>query len=884
MSNDQYDQLSLDCINDWLCPACVSDELPFANSSASCLSEELSFAEESLTTDTFRPSPLDISKTSSPLDSCTNRVVFCHLNAQCLRNKMDELRSILTNAKRPAIFGISETWLESDVPDGEVAIPSYKLFRRDRKSRGGGVLLYVPERCKSKRRLDLEDDEIECVWVEVRLNKMTILLGNMYRPPNADLSVFSNFEVMMERVAAECRDVVLMGDLNINLLTPSSQTDRLLLITSENNLKQLISEPTRITDHSQTLLDVLFTSSPDVFSSSGATECVGSDHLMIFGEHKEEVKLPAKVCTVRSFKKCEEKALLSDLGSAPWQVMDSFDDVNDKLSYWMTLFLSVVDKHAPLMKVRMKTKNQDDDWIDSGLRSLMRSRNYYRKKHRKTRAEQDWHKFKAIRNEVNRRLRVAKSEYFRRVCKDISHQPRFTWRQLNTALGRKVNGAIDAINWGGRVLAQPSDIANGFVQHFSSSKQSSSTNLECHVQPILSKFSFIPVSEEDVLKKLSQLDERKATGPDSLSAKLLRMVAPAISNSLTSILNASLSQGHFPTEWKEANVTPVPKSGDRNEVNNYRPVSVIPVLAKVFECIVYDQLFEYVEKNRILNEEQAGFRPNRSTQDVLLRATDDWKKALDLGQIVATVMIDLSKAFDTINHDLLLRKLNAYGIQNAELAWFTDYLSGRKQRVVLNSVPSEWARVTMGVPQGSILGPLLFLLFVNDLPDVVQETSINLFADDTAIYSADSDPSVLGERVEKDLGRVALWIHSNGLRLNVAKTQLMVLSRRGRREEADSVRVKIGEVELQQQSCVRYLGVEIDRDLTWKAHIQKVYNQCMGKLAAIRRAGSYLPCHIRKLLYQAFVLPHLDYCSVVWNSCGATLGKRIERVQNYALR
>ena len=216
VSNDQYDQLSLDCINDWLCPACVSEELPFANSSASCISEELSSAKESLTTDTF------------------------------------QLRSILTNAKRPAIFGISETWLESDVPDVEVAIPSYKLFRRDCKSRGGGVLVYVPERCKSKRRLDLEDDEIECVWVEVRLNKMTILLGNMYRPPNADLSVLSNFEAMMERVAAECRDVVLMGDLNINLLAQSSQSSRLLLITSENNLEQLTSEPTRITDHSQT--------------------------------------------------------------------------------------------------------------------------------------------------------------------------------------------------------------------------------------------------------------------------------------------------------------------------------------------------------------------------------------------------------------------------------------------------------------------------------------------------------------------------------------------------------------------------------------------------------------------------------------------------------
>ena len=300
--------------------------------------------------------------------------------------------------------------------------------------------------------------------------------------------------------------------------------------------------------------------------------------------------------------------------------------------------------------------------------------------------------------------------------------------------------AIGEINWDGRVLVQPSDIANGFVQHFSSTKQAPPTNLECHVQPIPTSFSFIPVLEEDVLKKLAKLDVKKATGPDRISAKLLRIVAPAISTSLTSIFNASLSQGCFLTVWKEANVTPVPTSGDRHEVNNYRPVSVLPVLAKIFEGIDHDQLFRYQEKNKILCEEQAGFRPNRSTQDVLLRATDDWKKALDLGQFVATVMIDLSNAFDSINYDLLLRKLYAYCMRDAELARFADYLSGRKQRVLLNNVPSEWAKITMGVPQGSILGPLLFVLFVNDLPKVVEESSINLFADDTAIYSADSNP------------------------------------------------------------------------------------------------------------------------------------------------
>ena len=202
---------------------------------------------------------------------------------------------------------------------------------------------------------------------------------------------------------------------------------------------------------------------------------------------------------------------------------------------------------------------------------------------------------------------MAKSEHFKSVCKNISHQSRSMWREREGGGG------------GGRILTQRLDIANGFVQHFSSTKQLSQTNLECYVNPS-SPTSHLPLSwrKMSYIKKLSQLDERKATGSDRVSAKLLRMVAPAKSNSLTSILNACLTQSCFPSEWKKANVTPVPETGDMNEMNNYHPISVIPMLAKVFECIVRDQLFEYVEKNKILNKEQAGFRPNRSTQDVLL--------------------------------------------------------------------------------------------------------------------------------------------------------------------------------------------------------------------------------------------------------------------------
>ena len=234
-------------------------------------------------------------------------------------------------------------------------------------------------------------------------------------------------------------------------------------------------------------------------------------------------------------------------------------------------------------------------------------------------------------------------------------------------------------------------------------------------------------------------------------------------------------------------------------------------------------------------------------------------------------MIDLSKAFDTINHKLLIKKLDAYGIQETELSWFHSYLSERKQRVILNGEHSEWTSVTMGVPQGSILGPLLFLLFVNDLPDVVEDCTVNLYADDTTIYSSDEDPKELCSRVEKDLERVTAWFKENRLLINVMKTQLMVLTRKGKSHEANEINVKIGDTTLDKKSCVTYLGVKLDKDLSWKVHIENLHRQCSAKLAIIRRACHYLPQKVKAMLYQALVLPHTDYCSVVWNNCGAVL-------------
>ena len=391
------------------------------------------------------------------------------------------------------------------------------------------------------------------------------------------------------------------------------------------------------------------------------------------------------------------------------------------------------------------------------------------------------------------------------------------------------------------MITSKSEIVQTFNKHFSTIANSLPSAQPQQLSASGSRFQFTTIENEMVLELLTTLDERKAAGPDGISARVLKMVAPAVSSSLTTLFNNSLKSGQFPTEWKQANVTPVPKSGDSHLISNYRPISVIPVIAKVFETLIHRQMYEYLQTHKLLNPAQSGFRPNYSTQDVLLRSVDDWKKALDRGEVVGSLFIDLSKAFDSIDHPLLLSKLEAYGVQDIELQWFTDYLEGRRQKVTLEGESSDWSDVTRGVPQGSILGPLLFIIFMNDLPDCTDHCTVNLYADDTTIYVADRDPSVVGNKLNADLNKVAAWIKSNGLKMNVAKTQALVLSRKRGRPQAKQIEISLNGESINTQDSVKYLGIVLDQNLTWEQQESKVRQKRLAGLPFIRRASAYLP-------------------------------------------
>ena len=293
------------------------------------------------------------------------------VNAQSLLPKMDEIRSFLMDVKRPIILCISETWLNSSVCVCEIEVHDYTMYRRDRGERGGGVLVYVPECCRSWRRQDLEDDEVEAIWSELHLKGELILVCNVYRPPDSSSSALDRISNMLEIAAGKSKELVLMGDLNCNMLTQNALSEKLLLITQENCLTQMISEPTRVTANSQTLIDVLFTTTPTSFSALGILPLTGSDHMMIFGERVERPTSIQKASIVRCYKKCNFDELLSELSDTPWHIMDIYSSVDDMWDCWKKLFFSVLDRHAPLRSVRRRKHSLE--WIDEEIRQMMRA-------------------------------------------------------------------------------------------------------------------------------------------------------------------------------------------------------------------------------------------------------------------------------------------------------------------------------------------------------------------------------------------------------------------------------------------------------------------------------------------------------------------------------
>ena len=386
---------------------------------------------------------------------------------------------------------------------------------------------------------------------------------------------------------------------------------------------------------------------------------------------------------------------------------------------------------------------------------------------------------------------------------------------------------------------------------------------------------FTPTNEHEICQIVNTFKGCKAPGIDEFSPKVVKSVIDLISVPLSCIFNQSICEGVFPEKLKLAKVSPVFKKGNKSDMNNYRPISVLSVFSKILERLVYKRVYSFLEKNNILYGSQFGFRKGLSTSMALLEFLNKIVDAFEKDSFVMGIFIDLSKAFDTINHEILLTKLYNYGLRGIAHKWFFSYLTNRKQCTRFNNSLSDFQYIRCGVPQGTLLGPLLFLLYVNDIYKSAPVFSFTLYADDTNILYSDKDLTKIHNVVNDNLKKVCHWFKCNKLSVNSKKCNYIVFRSSSRRLELEDLYVRLNEDVIPRVDCTKFLGVIIDEQLTWKPHIAYIQNKIAKNIGIIFRLSTFMPKHVLRTLYCTLVLPYFSYCNIVW---GSTYQSRLKKL------
>jgi hypothetical protein len=593
------------------------------------------------------------------------------------------------------------------------------------------------------------------------------------------------------------------------------------------------------------------------------------------------ISLPHRIHTYRSFKKFDIELLKRDLQVYPWNNIIAMTDIDGKVHAFTEAFLSIWSNHAPL--ITRRNRHRPTPWMTKEVLDYYHTRNKAYRSFLLSRSEQDLIRYKQLRNEATRQTRLAKRQFF---MKGASSGTRHFWKNIKNCTGfGKLKTFVHP--WPDANINLAKNSANKINSFFIETVSSVTSKFiaNCHqitqptVNSICEQWSLQDISEQDILKAIASLPNNSSTGNDNISAKMLKYSGPYISHILVDIFNSSINSGIFPHSWKQAIVVPVHKKGNYFDIANYRPIALLPLLSKVFEKTINLQLCDYLSSSAILHDAQHGFRKSRSCESALLRITKLLFGARIAGLWSCLVTIDYSKAFDTLDHELLLQAACSCGISSATSGWLQSYLNGRSQRVKYGGALSESATLTHGVPQGSVLGPTLFNIFINRLLNCLPNNCSIAYADDITLISHGDCASSATNNMQLLLDTLYSWSLSNKLSVNAAKCFSLIISPKiiKRPTQIVSLSLRLGTTPIVQTNATKILGVTLTDDLSWDTHAKSIRSSVNSMVGILRRFSSSLNTDTRLKIFNAFILPRITYCLPVWGNGSATATAGLDR-------